>query len=51
MQLLVCRMLFLKSMASDSIKELSESCFSDAKIENLCLDFVLPGYPEYCFKS
>lgn len=51
MQALVCRKQFLESMAGDNSRELSELRFRGAKIEDLCLDFTLPGYPEYCLKT
>uniref|UniRef100_A0A0D6QT53 HECT-type E3 ubiquitin transferase n=1 Tax=Araucaria cunninghamii TaxID=56994 RepID=A0A0D6QT53_ARACU len=51
MQVLVHRKQFLECMPGDYGKELSELCFRGVKIEDLCLDFTLPGYPEYALKS
>lgn len=28
-----------------------ETCFRNTKIEDLCLDFTLPGYPDYVVMS
>lgn len=47
LQGIVLRKLYLESTASYNPKEL---CFRGASIEDLCLDFSLPGYPEYVLK-
>lgn len=45
---LVCRKLHLESNGDrDAIAELR---FRGASIDDLCLDFTLPGYPEYVLK-
>ncbi|KAL2537776.1 E3 ubiquitin-protein ligase [Forsythia ovata] len=46
MQALVCRKQYLESMGSHSL----DLSFHGASIEELCLDFTLPGYPEYVLK-
>ncbi|CAI9786404.1 unnamed protein product [Fraxinus pennsylvanica] len=47
MHALVCRKQYLESMGSRSLDDLR---FHGASIEELCLDFTLPGYPEYVLK-
>eukprot|EP00250_Pteridium_aquilinum_P022187 c25318_g3_i1 orf=376-6123(+) len=47
MQNLVRRKKFLESSADGNTQALR---FRDAKIEDLCLDFTLPGYPDYELK-
>jgi hypothetical protein len=49
MQNLVRRKKFLES--SGGSKQASQALlFRDTKIEDLCLDFTLPGYPDYVLK-
>ncbi|KAI3446256.1 hypothetical protein Pfo_002921 [Paulownia fortunei] len=47
LQALVCRKEYLESTGSYNPEELR---FRGASIEDLCLDFSLPGYPEYILK-
>lgn len=51
MQNLVCRKKFLESSGDGSKQALQALRFREAKIEDLCLDFTLPGYPDYVLKS
>lgn len=51
MQNLVLRQQFLESSTGDNRQALQALRFQDAKVEDLCLDFTLPGYPEYLLKS
>lgn len=46
---LVCRKQFLETNGDrDAVAELR---FRGVTIEDLCLDFTLPGYPEYILKQ
>ncbi|XP_073065596.1 LOW QUALITY PROTEIN: E3 ubiquitin-protein ligase UPL3-like [Primulina eburnea] len=47
LQALVCRKQYLESIGSSNQQELR---FRGASIEDLCLDFSLPGYPDYALK-
>lgn len=47
LQGIVLRKQYLESTASYNLEELR---FRGASIEDLCLDFSLPGYPEYVLK-
>ncbi|KAK4424057.1 E3 ubiquitin-protein ligase UPL3 [Sesamum alatum] len=47
LQALVCRKQYLESIGRYNPEELR---FRGASIEDLCLDFSLPGYPEYILK-
>ena len=49
MQNLVRRKQFLES-SGGSKQVLQTLLFRDTKIEDLCLDFTLPGYPDYVLK-
>lgn len=51
MQALVSKKHFLEARSGDNRKAISELCFRDVRIEDLCLDFTLPGYPEYALKT
>ncbi|XP_020250257.1 E3 ubiquitin-protein ligase UPL3, partial [Asparagus officinalis] len=51
MQILVCRKKFLEAADSSNHKEIADLRFRGAPIEDLCLDFTLPGYPEYILKE
>ncbi|XP_057962370.1 E3 ubiquitin-protein ligase UPL3-like isoform X2 [Malania oleifera] len=44
---LVCRKRYLESTTGHRCEENSGLCFRGAPIEDLCLDFSLPGYPDY----
>ncbi|KAJ4846178.1 E3 ubiquitin-protein ligase upl3 [Turnera subulata] len=47
---LVCRKHYLESADSDNQDAISGLNFRGAPIEDLCLDFTLPGYPDYFLK-
>ncbi|XP_073310538.1 E3 ubiquitin-protein ligase UPL3-like isoform X2 [Primulina huaijiensis] len=47
LQALVCRKQYLESIGSSNQQELR---YRGASIEDLCLDFSLPGYPDYALK-
>ncbi|KAL5995652.1 E3 ubiquitin-protein ligase upl3 [Asimina triloba] len=51
MQVLVCRKKHLDSTIGNEKKAIEELRFRGAAIEDLCLDFTLPGYPNYVLKS
>ncbi|CAA2997565.1 E3 ubiquitin- ligase UPL3 [Olea europaea subsp. europaea] len=48
LQALVCRKQYLESMGIYNSDELH---FRGSSVEDLCLDFTLPGYPDYVLKS
>ncbi|KAL2459997.1 E3 ubiquitin-protein ligase UPL3 [Abeliophyllum distichum] len=48
LQALACRKQYLESMGIYNSDELR---FRGASVEDLCLDFTLPGYPEYVLRS
>eukprot|EP01018_Ginkgo_biloba_P013294 Gb_21912 [translate_table: standard] len=50
MQAIVLRKRFLESMPSDNREEISKLNYRGASIEDLCLDFTLPGHPDYELK-
>lgn len=50
-QALVSRKKFLESVCGDNYKLEFDSCFRDTRIEDLCLDFTLPGYPDIVLAS
>ncbi|KAK4764814.1 hypothetical protein SAY86_025904 [Trapa natans] len=45
---IVCRKKYLESV--DRENALTDLCFRGAHIEDLCLDFTLPGHPDYVMK-
>jgi len=51
LQVLVCRKQHLESTSGDNSDAVADLRFRGAPIEDLCLDFTLPGYPEYILKS
>lgn len=51
LQVLVSRKQYLESMGGDNQDAIADLCFRGAPIEDLCLDFSLPGYPDYILKS
>ncbi|KAJ7978615.1 E3 ubiquitin-protein ligase UPL3-like [Quillaja saponaria] len=51
LQVLVCRKHHLQSMTTDTRDTIANLRFRGAKIEDLCLDFTLPGYPDYILKQ
>ncbi|KAG9147473.1 hypothetical protein Leryth_007279 [Lithospermum erythrorhizon] len=50
LQALVFRKRYLESLGGHNIDKISELHFRGAPVEDLCLDFTLPGYPEYVLK-
>ncbi|KAF8410414.1 hypothetical protein HHK36_002943 [Tetracentron sinense] len=50
LQVLVCRKRYLEAMGGNNSKAIADLCFRGASIEDLCLDFTLPGYPDYILK-
>lgn len=50
MQHLVRRKKFLEASAGGGKQDLQNLHFRDVRIEDLCLDFTLPGYPDYLLK-
>ncbi|OMO92775.1 Armadillo [Corchorus olitorius] len=50
LHLLVCRKQYLESMSGDNSEAIANLRFRGAPIEDLCLDFTLPGYPDYILK-
>ncbi|XAR59835.1 Ubiquitin--protein ligase [Bertholletia excelsa] len=51
LQALVCRKQYLESMGGQNSDEIADLRFRGARIEDLCLDFILPGYPDYILKK
>lgn len=51
MQVLVHCKQFMDATAGDSRKTTADLQFHGAPIEDLCLDFTLPGYPDYILKE
>lgn len=51
MQLLVDRKKFIDGLDSSNIDSVHDLDFRGISIEDLCLDFTLPGYPEYVLKE
>ena len=45
-QALVNRSKLLESVCEDNSSSKLEFCYHDTNIEDLCLDFTLPGYPD-----
>ncbi|XVF67923.1 hypothetical protein PTKIN_Ptkin10aG0161000 [Pterospermum kingtungense] len=50
LHLLVCRKKYLESMGSDNSDTVADLRFRGSPVEDLCLDFTLPGYPDYILK-
>jgi E3 ubiquitin-protein ligase TRIP12 len=50
LQILVERKRFLESCSSNN-QQIEYLCFRGASVEDLCLDFTLPGYPDYVLKE
>ncbi|KAF8406608.1 hypothetical protein HHK36_008697 [Tetracentron sinense] len=50
LQVIVCRKQYLEAMGGNDYKAIADLCFHGAPIEDLCLDFTLPGYPDYILK-
>ncbi|GMI73373.1 KAKTUS, UBIQUITIN-PROTEIN LIGASE 3 [Hibiscus trionum] len=51
LHLLVCRKHYLESLGGDNSGAIADLRFRGASIEDLCLDFTLPGYPDYILKT
>lgn len=49
LHVLVCRKQFLESTGDSSA--IADLRFRGAPIEDLCLDFTLPGFPDYVLKA
>lgn len=49
LQILVARKQFLESSCES--QKMEDLCFRGSLIEDLCLDFTLPGYPDYVLKE
>ncbi|KAF2302058.1 hypothetical protein GH714_031988 [Hevea brasiliensis] len=47
---LVCRKHYIESSGTDNRDAIASLRFRGAVIEDLCLDFTLPGYPDYILK-
>lgn len=50
LQVLVCRKQHLEEVGSDGGIAVTDLRFRGTPIEDLCLDFTVPGYPEYILK-
>ncbi|KAA8518803.1 hypothetical protein F0562_016423 [Nyssa sinensis] len=50
-QALVERKRHLESVCGENSTIILDSCFRNTRIEDLCLDFTLPGYPDYVLSS
>lgn len=50
LQVLVCRKQYLESMGVNNRDAIADLRFRGTCIEDLCLDFTLPGYPDYLLK-
>ncbi|KAH9622556.1 hypothetical protein KSS87_020079 [Heliosperma pusillum] len=50
LQALVSRKQYLESIGGDHPDVIAELCFRGTPIGDLCLDFTLPGYPDYVLK-
>lgn len=51
LRVLVERKKFLESTPGENQLEVADLRFRGAAIEDLCLDFTLPGYPDYVLKE
>lgn len=51
LQVLVRRKQHLESLPGDHTHAVSQLRFRGVKIEDLCLDFTLPGYPDFLLKD
>lgn len=47
---LVCRKQYLESTNRDNGDAIDNLYFHGSPVEDLCLDFTLPGYPDYILK-
>ncbi|XP_059314397.1 LOW QUALITY PROTEIN: E3 ubiquitin-protein ligase UPL3-like [Lycium ferocissimum] len=51
LQALVSRKLYLESIGGQGQENVNDLHFRGTPVEDLCLDFTLPGYPEYVLKA
>lgn len=51
LQALVCRKQYIESIEDQNLDKSYDMCFRGTPVEDLCLDFTLPGYPEYVLKA
>lgn len=50
LRVLVARKHYLEAVGGDNSSTVSDLCLRGSRIEDLCLDFTLPGYPEYILR-
>ncbi|KAF8088217.1 hypothetical protein N665_0549s0027 [Sinapis alba] len=50
LRVLVDRKHYLEAEGGDNSSVISDLCLRGSRIEDLCLDFTLPGYPEYILR-
>lgn len=50
LQVLVCRKQYLGSLSDSGCDAVDGLCFHGVPVEDLCLDFTLPGYADYILK-
>lgn len=50
LQAISCRKLYIESMGNEIFADVADLSLRGASIEDLCLDFTLPGYPDYALK-
>ncbi|KAK9287416.1 hypothetical protein L1049_015837 [Liquidambar formosana] len=50
LQVLVCRKQYLESSGGNNCDAIADLRFRGAPIEDICLDFTLPGYPDFVLK-
>lgn len=50
LRVLVGRKHYLEAGGGDNSSGISDLCLRGSRIEDLCLDFTLPGYPEYILR-
>ncbi|KAL0536046.1 hypothetical protein IC582_024978 [Cucumis melo] len=50
LQALVCRKQYLESINGDNQNTISNLTFRGIPVEDLCLDFTVPGYPDYVLR-
>ncbi|CAM8929468.1 unnamed protein product [Rhodiola kirilowii] len=51
LQALVSRKHYLESQSGNNIDAITDLRFRGSSVEDLCLDFTVPGYPDYVLKS
>ncbi|KAK9677555.1 hypothetical protein RND81_11G151500 [Saponaria officinalis] len=50
LQAIVCRKQYLEAIGDYHPNAIAELCFRGTPVRDLCLDFTLPGYPDYVLK-